>query len=226
MFRMHEHVRAAEPGPSSSWRETWLDRVEQVGRGHSSSTRVWKTRRTRSSAAAASCSRSTSAIRAQVRDRGADRQRGAADGDHVAQLPPGPLRTRVRHPDRRRRGGPHRVRRLRPRADGPRALSPARLRPRRVARPSAQGARPVTAAALEPRLLRRMRVIRSMRRTAPGRRRTATSISGSSCCTRPARAARRAARSRSPSTSRATSGRSSSFRTPTSTRSTASTCSS
>jgi seryl-tRNA synthetase len=32
MFRMHEHIRAAEPWTVVKWRETWLDRVEQMAR--------------------------------------------------------------------------------------------------------------------------------------------------------------------------------------------------
>ena len=40
MFRMHEHIRAADPEAVVTWRETWLDRLAQVAQSHSSSTHV------------------------------------------------------------------------------------------------------------------------------------------------------------------------------------------
>ena len=64
MFRMHEHIRAADPDPSRLARRLGSTGREQLADGHSGSTRVWTSRRIRFSAAAANCSRSASAISA------------------------------------------------------------------------------------------------------------------------------------------------------------------
>ena len=91
----------------------------------------------------------------------------------------------LRHHDRRRRDGAHGVRRLRPRADRARAVprgtaSTAGGGRRRCARRSGvTGGR--SGRSIRPRYTPSSAAPTAI---APGRRRTATSISGSSCCTR------------------------------------------
>ena len=132
MFRMHEHVRAADPETRPGVARA-VDRPRASGRPQrSDSTRVSEV------ASDPFFGRGGKLLAVSQRDQrlkleivDADRQRRAADGDHLAQLPPGPLRPALRHPHRRRRGRPHRVCRLRAGADRPGALSAPRLQPRR-----------------------------------------------------------------------------------------------
>ena len=89
------HARARScrrPGAVVSWREAWLERARASDRGtrarRALGSRLGSVFRPRRQAAGGQPARSAP----QARDRGADRQRRAADGDHLAQLPPGPLR--------------------------------------------------------------------------------------------------------------------------------------
>ncbi len=91
MFRMHEHVRAADPesvmaGAKRGSTGRSVDRGSRTRRAVGSGLRsVFRPRR--------QTARGQPARPApQARDRHTDRQRRAADGDHLAQLPPGPFR--------------------------------------------------------------------------------------------------------------------------------------
>ena len=217
----------AEPETVVAWREMWLGRVESVDRRA-------RPRRARASVASDpffgrggnAARRQPARSAPQARDRRADRQRRAPDRDHLAQLPPGPLRrscSASRPPTARSRTPP---------ASGS-ASSASRWRCTAGTASTVRSGRhrcarrwTCDASALAARSRHVRASSASSATTAPGPSRTATSISGSSCCTRAGSSRWRRCRSRSPWTSKATSGRSSSFRSPTSTRSTASRCSS
>ena len=122
--------------------------------------------------------------RPQARDRRADRQRRAADRDHLAQLPPGSLRPALRH------HAPPTARSRTPRASasawsGSRSRSIAATASTAPRWPSAvrEALGPVMQRLwpLDPADLRAASA--SLTASAPGPSRIATSISGSSCCT-------------------------------------------
>ena len=139
----------ATPRPSMAWREMWIDRGAVVDRQRSASTRDWTWPPIRSSAAAANCWRSTSAISGSS-SRSSRRSPATSSPTAIISLNyhQDHFGAALRHPDRRRRGGAHRLRRLRARADRAGALSPARLRPRALAAIGARGAWPVMPSAL------------------------------------------------------------------------------
>ena len=130
MFRMHEHVRAGDPGhPSMAWRADVAWPRGEVGRQRSASTRrrdvasdpffgrggklLAVSQRDQRSSSRSSC---RSPARSS-RPRSSRSTITRITSEHVFGIN-----------DRRRGGGAHRVRRLRPRADRAGALSPARLR--------------------------------------------------------------------------------------------------
>ena len=144
MFRMHEHVRAAEPETVMAWREMWLGRVEWLvdnarprgarGRGVRS---VLRPRRHTARRRASAISRLKLEIVAPI----ASDERPTAiislnyHQDHFGAL------FGITTADGARRA--HLVRRVRPRADDAGALPPPRLRPRAMDVTGTRGARPV-----------------------------------------------------------------------------------
>ncbi len=217
MFRMHEHVRAdrcrdrdgvardvARPG-------RWRRRRASVSR-RAAGRGLRPVLRPRRNAARGKPARPAP----QARDRGAYRQRGLG-------RPPSSRSTIIRITSAQLFGittadgavAHTRLRRFRAGAHDAGALPPPRLRPCAVAVAGTRRRWSCDCVASGP--LRRRRPTRVMRftsGTAPGPNRTATSISGSNCSTLPATSRWQRCPSRSPSTSRAISGRSSSSRSP------------
>ncbi len=220
MFRMHEHVRAADPESVMAWREAWIGRAEQLTAALGLDARL-------DVASDPFFGRGGKLLAVSQRDQrlkleivtpiGSDERPTAIISlnyhqDHFGR------HFGIRTADGA--DGAHSVRGLRAGADRPRALSATRLQPPHVVAVCARGARPVKlrlwdldrqhlcAASPSPcgaRVARVQLLCRPLGRTAPHRRR---------------RAARGAAVRTRGGSSRATNGRSSSSRSPTSTRST------
>ena len=143
-----------------------------------------------------------------------------ADGRRLVQLPPRPLRPGVRDPDRRRRGRPTRPASASAWSGSPWRCSASTGSTRGAGRRASDvelddPATTMMEASPRPRPGHLPAAPDPRRGPARGPRRTATSTSGSSCCTPGASTRSPSCRSPWRSTSRATSGRSSSPRTAT-----------
>ena len=128
-FRQHDYVFLGTPDGARAHRDLWIERGLEVLTGLGLEVDLGRGQRPVLRSGRPHAGRQPAHGGAEVRNRHAGLRHRAGDRHLLVELPPRPLRPALRDRDRRRRGGPHRLRRFRHRPDHPGPPAPPRPRP-------------------------------------------------------------------------------------------------